>query len=126
MDTIVGESAAVIDTTHAAISSWGTAAPNDNLFLSIVGLSYPSKTTPSAAAVVLAAPLGPKKCEGMTVQIYPLASSCSATQALLIRDGRTIATLHDLPVVETKSGMREVLIPTAGGGCVVVAVGVRK
>jgi hypothetical protein len=28
--------------------------------------------------------------------------------------------------VETKTGYRDVLIPTAGGGCVVVSVGLRQ
>src|ERR1051325_5791275 len=76
MDTIVGESAAVIDAPHTAISSWSTAAPNDNLFLSIVGLNYANnKATPNGAAILFAAPLGSGKCEGSTVQIYPFAQS---------------------------------------------------
>lgn len=127
MDTIVGESAAVIDAPHTAISSWSTAAPNDNLFLSIVGLNYANnKATPNGAAILFAAPLGSGKCEGSTVQIYPFAQSCSALQASLIKEGHTIATLRALPVVETKNGYRDVLIPTAGSGCVLVSVGMRQ
>jgi hypothetical protein len=126
-DTIVGESAAVIDAPHTAISSWATAAPNDNVFVSIVGLSYANdKAVPNGAAILFAAPVGPSKCEGGTVQIYPFAQSCSALQASLIKEGRTIAILRALPVVETKTGYRDVLIPTAGGGCVVVSVGLRQ
>src|SRR5690348_11045101 len=125
MDTIVGESAAVIDAPHTAISSWSTAAPNDNLFLSIVGLNYANnKATPNGAAILFAAPLGSGKCEGSTV--YPFAQSCSALQASLIKEGHTIATLRALPVVETKNGYRDVLIPTAGSGCVLVSVGMRQ
>jgi hypothetical protein len=126
-DTIVGESAAGIDAPHTAISSWATTAPNDNVFVSIVGLSYASnKAVPNGAAILFAAPVGPGKCEGGTVQIYPFAQSCSALQASLIKEGRTIAMLRALPVVETKTGYRDVLIPTAGGGCVVVSVGLRQ
>lgn len=127
MDTIVGQSATVIDAPHTAISSWATAAPNDNLFVSIVGLSYANnKATPNGAAIVFAAPVGTAKCEGSTVQIYPFAQSCSALQASLIKEGRTIATLRALPVVETKNGYRDVLIPTSGGGCVLVSVGIKQ
>ena len=126
MDTIVGESAAVIDSAHTAISSWATAAPDANLFLSIIGLSYANKSSPNAAAILLAAPVGAAKCEGATVQVYPVAQSCSALQAALIKQGHTIAALRALPVVETKSGSRDVLIPTVGGGCVLVAVGLRQ
>jgi hypothetical protein len=122
MDTIVTESAAVIDSAHTAISSWNTAAPNDHEFVSIVGMSYPNKAAPNAAAVIVAAPGGNAKCQGATVQIYPVARSCSAIQAELIKEGHTIAVLRALPVVETKAGARDLLIPTSGGGCAVVAV----
>jgi len=125
MDTILGASATVIDSEHAAISSWARAAPNENVFQSIIGLSYANKAAPNGAAVILAAPLASNKCEGETVQIYPFAQSCSAIQASLVKDGETIATLRSLPVVQTKSGFRDILLPTAGGGCVVVAVGLR-
>ena len=126
MDTIVAESATVIDAPHTAISSWSTAAPNENVFVSIVGLNYANKATPNGAAILFAAPLGSGKCEGGTVQIYPFGQSCSALQASLIKEGHTIATLRALPVVETKNGYRDVLIPTAGGGCVLVSVGMRQ
>ena len=125
MDTIVAESAAVIDSAHTAISSWSTAAPDDNAFVSIAGLSYANKAAPNAAAVIVAAPAGGGKCHGATVQIYPVARSCSAIQAELIKEGHTVAVLRALPVVETKTGTRDVLIPTSGGGCAVVGVGVR-
>src|SRR5207237_9466451 len=49
MDTIVAESATVIDAPHTAISSWSTAAPNENVFVSIVGLNYANKATPNGA-----------------------------------------------------------------------------
>jgi hypothetical protein len=125
MDNILAQSASVIDSAHTAISVWVSAAPNDNAFESIVGLSYQNKGAPNAAAVLFAAPLGPGKCEGQTVQVYPTAQPCSAVQASLIKEGRTVATLQALPVVETKGGVRNLLLPTAGGGCVIVAVGIR-
>jgi hypothetical protein len=126
MDTIVGESAAVIDSAHTAISSWSNTAPDSNTFVSIVGLSYANKAAPNAAAVIVAAPIGSGKCQGATLQVYPVAQSCSALQASLIKEGHTIAALQALPVVETKSGSRDVLIPTAGGGCVLLAVSLRQ
>lgn len=125
MDMIINQASNVIDTTHTAISTWVTSAPNDNAFQSTVGLSYPNKAAPNAAAILFAAPVGPGRCEGETVQIYPTAQACSIVQANLIKEGRTVATLQALPVVETKSGARDILLPSAGGGCVVVAIGLR-
>jgi len=122
MDTIVSESSRVIDTAHTAISSWNAAAPNEHEFVSIIGMSYANKSAPNGAAVIVAAPGGNGTCEGASVQIYPVAKPCSAIQAELIKEGRTTAMLRLLPVVETKSGARTLLLPSAGGGCVVVAV----
>lgn len=126
MDTIVRQSAAAIDAPHAAASSWTSAAPNQNLFVSIVGLSYQSPLAPNAAAVILAAPVGPSRCEGTVVQIIPSARSCSVIQASLLKTGRTIAMLQGLAVVQTELGVRNLLLPTAGGGCTLVAVGLQE
>ena len=124
MDNLVAQSAAVIDSKHTALSTWSTAAPDNNLFESIVGLSYPNKGAPNGAAILIDAPLQPGHCAGTTVQIYPTSQSCGTVQALLIKQGHTIGTLQALPVVDTK-GYRNILMPAAGGGCVVVAVGQR-
>jgi hypothetical protein len=126
MDTIVRQSAAAIDAPHAAASSWTSAAPNQNLFVSIVGLSYQSPLAPNAAAVILSAPVGPGRCEGTVVQIIPSARSCSVIQASLLKTGRTIAMLQGLAVVQTELGVRNLLLPTAGGGCTLVAVGLQE
>ncbi|SDR34132.1 hypothetical protein SAMN05444161_2965 [Rhizobiales bacterium GAS191] len=125
MDNILAQSASVIDSAHTAISTWVTAAPNDNVFQTIIGLSYPNKGAPNAAALIFAAPLGANRCQGQTVQIYPTAQPCSAVQASLIKEGHTVGMLQALPVVETKGGIRDILLPTAGGGCVIVAVAIR-
>ena len=125
MDTIISQASSVIDTAHTAISTWVTSAPNDNAFQSTVGLSYPNKSAPNAAAIIFAAPVGPSRCEGETVQVYPTAQACSIVQANLIKQGRTLATLQALPLVETKTGAREILLPSAGGGCVVVSIGLK-
>ena len=68
MDTILNQSSSVIDSAHTAISTWVSSAPNDNAFQSIVGLSYPNKMAPNAASIIFAAPVGPGRCEGETVQ----------------------------------------------------------
>ena len=122
MDMVVSGSSRVIDTAHTAICSWNSAAPNEHEFVSIIGMSYANKSAPNGAAVIVAAPGGSGTCEGASVQIYPIAKPCSAIQAELIKEGRTTAMLRSLPVVEIKSGSRTLLMPSAGGGCVVVTV----
>lgn len=126
MDTIVRQSAAVIAGPHAAMSSWDRAAPNHNLFVSMVGLSYKSPIAPNGAAVMLAAPVAPGRCAGEVVQIVPSARSCSVIQASLVKAGRTIAMLQGMAVVQTNLGARDLLMPAVGGGCTLVAVGLQQ
>ena len=123
MDKIVGLSARVIDRPHSSVSTYVAAAPNDHVFQSIIGMNYPNKVAPNGAAVIIAAPIDGSRCEGETVQIYPTTNSCTAVQAALINNGRTLTTLRSLPLLQTKDGNRELLMPTAGGGCVVVSIG---
>src|SRR5437763_15847220 len=80
MDTIVAESATVIDAPHTAISSWSTAAPNENVFVSIVGLNYANKATPNGAAILFAAPLGSGKCEAAPCRFTPSGNPAARCQ----------------------------------------------
>lgn len=122
MDNLVSQSAQTIDRPHQAISTWVTEAPNENLFSSVVGLTYTNPLTPNGLAVLLAAPVGPARCEGQSVQVYPTSQDCLKVQANLLRGGRTVANLGALPVVQSANGRRDILMPTAGNGCVVVSV----
>lgn len=120
MDRILAQSHAIIDRPHTAISTWNQAAPNEHPFQSVIGLTYPSKVAPNGIAVIFAAPLSGDKCEGGTVQVIPTAQPCSTVQARLINVGRTIGMLQAMAVVEMRDGSREILVPGASGGCVIV------
>jgi hypothetical protein len=126
MDNIVGQSSRVIDRPHQAASTWASSAPDQNVFQSIVSLSYANKQMPKAAAVILAAPIGATKCQGQSVQIFPTTRACSAVQASMIKIGKTIATLESLPLLQLQDGSRSLLVPSPGGGCVVVTVQLRQ
>ena len=125
MDNIVTQAGSVIDRPHTAISTWVSQNANAHAFQSLIGLSYPNKTAPNGAAVIVAAPVASNQCEGASIQVYPTSQSCSVIQAALIKTGRTIATLQGLPVVETQDNARNMLMPTSGAGCVVVTVRIR-
>lgn len=121
MDHVVAQSGVSIDGAHTAASTWSTSAPDDNPFTSIVGLSYPNQMTPNGLAVLLSAPLAGGRCAGGLIQVFPTSNSCSSVQAILIKAGKTLGALQKLPLVQTADGARTVLMPTAGGGCVVVS-----
>jgi hypothetical protein len=122
LDGIARAANGTIDTQHAAMSQWFTGAADSHLFESIVSLAYPNKIAPHAAAVLLAAPTQGQSCDTSTVQIFPTARPCNAVLADLLKDGKVIADLAGMPVSQTPNGARQLLMPTAGNGCVMIVV----
>jgi hypothetical protein len=122
LDGIARAANGTIDTQHAAMSQWFTGAADSHLFQSIVSLAYPNKIAPHAAAVLLAAPTQGQSCDTSTVQIFPTARPCNAVLADLLKTGKVIADLAGMPVSQTPNGARQLLMPTAGNGCVMIVV----
>jgi hypothetical protein len=104
------------------MSQWFTGASDSHLFESIISLAYPNKIAPHAAAILLAAPTQGQSCDTSTVQIFPTARPCNAVLADLLKDGKVIADLAGMPVSQTPNGARQLLMPTAGNGCVMIVV----
>ncbi|MBV8107542.1 MAG: hypothetical protein JO223_23555, partial [Hyphomicrobiales bacterium] len=122
LDGIARTANGTIDTQHAAMSQWFTGAADSHLFESIISLAYPNKVAPHAAAILVAAPTQGQSCDTSTVQIFPTARPCNAVLADLLKDGKVIADLGGMPVSQTPNGARQLLMPTAGNGCVMVVV----
>jgi hypothetical protein len=122
LDGIARAANGTIDTQHAAMSQWFTGAADSHLFESIISLAYPNKVAPRAAAILLAAPTQGQSCDTSTVQIFPTARPCNAVLADLLKDGKVIADLAGMPVSQTPNGARQLLMPTAGNGCVMIVV----
>ncbi len=104
------------------MSQWSTAAPDSHMFESIVSLAYPNRIAPRAAAILLAAPTPAQNCDSSTVQIFPTARPCNIVEADLLKEGKVIADLGGLPVTQSPNGARQILLPTAGNGCVMIVV----
>ena len=122
LDTLTRETSLAIDGVHDAFSTWSATKPDEHTFSSIVSLRYNNQTVPRAVAILIAAPRPDHGCDGITVQIVPTARSCGAIQTALLNDGKVIANLTGLPLIENKGGMRHILLPTAGNGCTIVVV----
>ena len=122
LDGIARAANGTIDTQHAAMSQWFTGAADSHLFESIISLAYPNKVAPHAATVLLAAPTQGQSCDTSTVQIFPTARPCNAVLADLLKTGKVIADLAGMPVSQTPNGARQLLMPTAGNGCVMIVV----
>src|SRR5579883_479457 len=121
-DTLTRLLPQVVDAPHDAFSFWSTQNADDHLFGSIAALSYPQPSAPRGASMVFAAPAKSGKCEAAGVQIVPTARSCGVIQAALVNAGRAIANLEGLPLIENPAGIRYLLAPSAGNGCIVIAI----
>jgi hypothetical protein len=121
-DTLTRLLPQLVDAPHDAFSFWSTQNADDHLFGPIAALSYPQPSAPRGASIVLATPAKSGKCEAAGVQIVPTARSCGVIQAALMNAGRAIANLEGLPLIENPAGVRYMLAPPAGNGCIVIAI----
>jgi hypothetical protein len=123
LDGLVRASNATIDTRHTAMSQWFTGAADSHMFQSIVALAYPTKVVPHAAAILTAAPTASNGCDTSAVEVFPTARPCNDVLADLLKNGKVVADLAGLLVIQNAAGARELLMPSAGNGCVLVTVG---
>ena len=123
LDGLVRASNATINTQHTAMSQWFTGAPDSHMFQSIVSLAYPTRVVPHAAAILTAAPTASNGCDTSAVEVFPTARPCNEVLADLLKNGKVVADLAGLLVTQNAAGGRQLLMPSAGNGCVLVAVG---
>lgn len=123
LDGIVRAANETIDTQHTAMSEWSQGAADSHVFESIVSLAYPNKVAPRAAVVLLGAPTRSQGCDTSFVQVFPTSRDCVAIQSDLLKDGKVIANLSGVPVTQSSTGRRQLLLPTPGNGCVIVVIG---
>lgn len=118
--TAVERGAAVsIDTPHIAFSSWNPGAPNLHVFESIVALVHNNQMAPRSASIILATPAS-SGCDSIAVQVYPTARPCPDIERDMLQTSRALGSLAGLSLLE-KAETRQMLMPTAGNGCVIVA-----
>ena len=123
LDALGRAAGAAIDGEHDAYSTWATRDADQHLFQSIALMRYPNQVAPRSASVLVVTPTAARSCEGGTVQVVPSARSCAAIQAQLMQGGKAIATLTGLPLIENLAGIRQILLPAPGNGCVMISVG---
>ena len=121
-DSLARASSQAIDGEHQAFSFWDRQRPNEGTFRSIVSLRYPQATAPRGAAVIINSPVAGSACDATTLQIVPTLRSCTAIQGDLMKNGRAVANLAGLALIQAPQDLSYLLLPTAGDGCAIVAV----
>jgi hypothetical protein len=120
---IVGQmSREVLTSQYDAQSGWNLKDPPNHVFQSVAGVVYPRNTPPNALAALIAAPMGPEHCDGVAVQVYPLAQPCDKVQNFLSADTKPLATLMNIRVVLDAHKKRLFLLPGLGKSCIAISV----
>lgn len=120
-DSLARATSQVVDGEHQAFSFWDLKRPNDGTFRSIVALRYPHATAPRGASIIINSPVG-GLCDATTLQVIPTLRPCNAIQGDLMKNGRAIANLTGLALIQLPQDLSYVLLPTAGDGCAIVAI----
>ncbi|WP_143149035.1 hypothetical protein [Hyphomicrobium sp. CS1BSMeth3] len=120
-DTLARASSQAVDGEHQAFSFWDQKRPNDGTFRSIVSLRYPHAAAPRGASIIINSPVG-GACEATTLQVMPTLRPCNAIQADLMKNGRAVANLAGLALIQLPEDLSYLLLPTAGDGCAIVAI----
>ncbi len=120
-DALARASSQAVDGEHQAFSFWDQRRPNEGTFRSIVSLRYPHATAPRGASVIINSPVS-GACDATTLQIMPTLRTCNAIQGDLMKNGRAVANLAGLALIQLPEDLSYLLLPTAGDGCTIVAI----
>lgn len=103
-------------------SGWSRNDPSRHIFQSVAVLNRPGNNPPDGLVALIAAPVTGGACDGVAVQVFPLAGDCQSAQHLILRGGKTVAPLLDARIMQDAGGNRLFLLPGFAQTCIAVAV----
>ncbi len=112
-----------LTTTYDIQSGWHPGAPASHVFQSVAALHRPGNVPDDGLAALIAAPLASGACDGVIVQVFPLAGDCAQAQTLLVASGgKTFGPLLDARIMVDSARRRLFLLPGYANTCIAVAV----
>lgn len=103
-------------------SSWSREQPERHVFQSVAVLNSPGNVPPDGFAALVAAPLAGGGCDGVALQVFPLAGDCQAAQKILLAGGKTIGEILNARIMLDAAGKRLFLLPGFNKTCIAIAV----
>jgi hypothetical protein len=112
-----------LTTTYDVQSGWSSTAPNSHVFQTVAALTRPGNVPPDGLAALVAAPLASGGCDGVVLQVFPMAGDCAGVQQVLLKGGgRTIGPMLNTRVMVDSAGRRLFLLPGYASTCIAIAV----
>lgn len=103
-------------------SGWSRTDPARHIFQSVAALSRSGNVPANGMVALVAAPVESGSCDGVAVQMFPLAGDCQNAQKLILRNGKTIGPLLNTRIMRDAAGNRLFLLPGFDNTCIAVAV----
>ena len=103
-------------------SGWSRTDPSRHIFQSIAALHTPANTPPDGFAALVAAPVTAGGCDGVAVQVFPLAGDCQNAQKLMLQGGQTLGPMMDARIMLDARGNRVILLPAYNNTCIAISV----
>lgn len=103
-------------------SGWNREQPGEHVFQSVAVLNRPGNVPPDGLAALVAAPLAGGGCDGVALQVFPLAGDCQAAQKLILNGGKTLASMLNARIMLDAAGKRLFLLPGFANTCIAIAV----
>ena len=115
-------SRAELGTAYNAQSIWSQSDPGGHVFQSVAGVRNARNNPQAGVVAIIAAPVANNACDAVTVEVYPLAASCTDVQKLILKGGEVETTLQDVRVLTDGQKRRLLLLPGAGATCVALSL----
>ena len=122
LDVVSKMSRETLDRKYDVQSGWNREAPALHAFQSVAILNNPQTTPQSGLAALVATPTPGGSCDGVALQVFPLASDCPTVQKLMQGTGSTSRPIMDAQIMFDRAGKRLFLLPGFAKTCIAVAV----
>ena len=105
-------------------SAWSAGDPSHHVFQSIAALRNPANTPPDGFAALIAAP-AEGRCDGVVVQVFPLAGDCQSAQNVMLQTGKQLGPMLGTRLMLDAKGNRIILVPGFANTCIAISVDTR-
>jgi hypothetical protein len=120
---VVGKMAqATLTSKYDVQSGWNRENPSQHVFQSVAILNRPDNTPPDGLAALVATPTGNGSCDGIALQVFPLAGDCPSAQKALVASGSTPTPILNAQVIFDRQGKRIFLLPGFARTCIAIAI----
>ncbi|PRH84598.1 hypothetical protein C5L14_25690 [Labrys okinawensis] len=121
-DLVDQMSRGALNSKYDVQSGWNRQDPKQHVFQSVAVIDRPEVTPANGLAAIIATPTPSGSCDGVTVQVFPLASDCATAQNYMRSTGASPIPILNTQIMIDRNGKRIFLLPGVNKTCIAVSV----